>query len=205
MCSPPKPSTPTINPYQGFGANDPRFQDAVSKLGIKNLDSQNDINAVNQYILEQDFEYARRNPQYQEAVTSLIDDGTLTAKDKEDSRYLSQVQTRLNDFEVDADIAEQKAEADKQAQEYRDQLDEMMRQSQLINNPRQGPVAPVTAPIKMPKPIPVAPPTPRMEIERTPPAPELVQGPNKMAIVKQSASARSRQRMRTRGTASLSA
>ena len=215
MCSAPQPKAPTINPYQGFGSNDPRFQSAVQELGIKNVDSQNDINAVNEYLIKKDFESAARDPNFAVAEQQLINEGLLLDSDSRDQRYLASVQGRMFDITQDQQYADQKAETEKLQKDFQDQLaeqnkasqtamEEMMEESRKVYNPRRGDLAPVMAPVVQPKPIPVAPQAPQMQIQKTPPAPELTSSPASMAIIRQPKSARQRRRNRSRGTASLS-
>ena len=215
MCSAPQPKAPTINPYQGFGSNDPRFQNAVRELGIKSLNSQNDIDAVNKYLIKKDFELAGRDPNFAVAEQQLFDEGLLKDKDSRDQTYLASVQGRMFDITQDQQYADQKAETEKLQKDFQDQLaeqnkasqaamEEMMEESRKIYNPRRGDLAPVMAPVVQPKPIPVAPQAPQMQIQKTPPAPELTSSPASMAIIRQPKSARQRRRNRSRGTASLS-
>lgn len=91
---------------------------------------------------------------------------------------------------------------EKQARRNRKMMEELM--DQPIYQPRQAAMPTVQYKPKTPDPQPVAPaPPPTMNITPAP-APELVNMGNPMGIVKQSKTARSRSRQRTRGTSSLS-
>lgn len=202
MCSAPTPpSPPEVNPYAGL-RSDPRFDEAANALGISDVNSDEDVRQINEYLLQQDIAYAQRDPNFETARQQLLDEGRLTAADAQDARYLSEIQGRMYDITQDEAYAEQQATTEKAAQDFQ----EMMREEAARNNfqAQQGAVAPVLAPVVQPKPIPVAPPTPRMEIQKTPPPPMLTQSENNMAIVRQPNTARTRQRQRSRGTASLS-
>jgi hypothetical protein len=214
MCSAPKPKTPEpVNPYEGM-STDPRFSAAAAKLGIE-VDSEDAVRRVNQVIAEEDYAIAERDPNFNPARQQLLDEGLLSKDDDRfSSWYLSKIQGRMYDNTQDEAYAQQSADTDKAAQDFKDMMaaqseEQAKMMEDMMNAPtysaRQAPLAPVMAPTVTPEPIPVAPPTPRMEIQKTPPAPELTSSPNNMTIVKQSASSRSRQRMRSRGTASLSA
>ena len=107
---------------------------------------------------------------------------------------------------------EQNERLDKQTQEFIDSqkeaaeanaemMEEMMNAPQF--SAQQAALPKVQYQPKTPKPMPAAPaPAPVMNISPAP-APELVNAGNQMGIVKQSTTARSRSRQRTRGTASL--
>lgn len=87
------------------------------------------------------------------------------------------------------------------AEQNQKMMEEMM--NQPIYEARQAALPTVQYQPKTPDPMPVAPaPPPAMDITPAPP-PELVNVGNPMGIVKQSTTARSRSRQRTRGTASL--
>ena len=213
MCSAPKPKTPKVNPYTGM-TSDPKFSAAARELGISNVDSEDEVRRINEYIMGQDIDRASRDPNFNPARDQLLEEGILKPEDKLDAWYLSQVQDRMYTNTSDEAYEQQKADTDKSAQDFKDMMAEQSEASakmmeEMMNAPkymaRQAPLAPVMAPIVTPKPIPVAPPTPRMEIQKAPPAPELTTSPQNMAIVKQSASFRSRQRLRSRGTSLLSA
>lgn len=214
MCSAPKPKAPEpVNPYAGM-STDPRFSAAAAKLGIK-VDTEDAVRRVNQVIAEEDYAIAERDSNFAPARQQLLDEGILGENDdRYASWYLSKIQGRMYDITQDESYAEQQAATDKAAKDFQDMMSaqsaaQAKMMEDMMNAPQysaqQAAVAPVMAPVVTPEPIPVAPPTPRMDIQRTPPAPELTTSPNNMTIVKQSASARSRQRMRSRGTASLSA
>lgn len=205
MCSPPTPKAPEpINPYEGM-STDPRFAAAAKELGFSNVDNEDEVRQINQYLAEEDFKVAERDPNFAPARQQLLDEGLLSEDDdKYSSWYLSKIQGRMYDNTQDEAYAESQA----QQQEAADRFAALMeKQAEDARNyrPKQADLPPVMAPVVQPKPIPVAPPTPRMEIQRTPPAPELTRTDNNMAIIKQSSTARSRLRRRTRGTASLSA
>lgn len=212
MCSAPKPKTPKVNPYSGM-TSDPKFSAAAKELGISNVNSEDEVRRINEYIMGQDIDRASRDPNFNPARDQLLEEGILKPEDKLDAWYLSQVQDRMYTNTQDEAYEQQKADTDKSAQDFKDMMAEQAESQaemmeKMMNAPtyqaRRGDVAPVMAPVVTPKPIPVAPPTPRMEIQKTPPPPELTQTPNNMAIIRQSKSARSRQRIRSRGTASLS-
>ena len=213
MCSPSAPSTPRINPYEGM-TTDARFAAAADELGLDEVDRDWEVRKVNDYLAKQDYEVAARDPNFGTARQQLLDEGLLKEDDDNYSPwYLSTIQGRMYDNTQDEAYAEQKASTDKAAQDFKDMMNEQSEsQAQMMedmmNAPtyqaQQGSVAPVMAPVVTPDPIPVTPSTPTMKIQKTPPAPELVQGPNKMAIVRQSKTARTRQRSSSRGTASLS-
>ena len=214
MCSPKAPSTPKVNPYQGM-TTDIRFAKAADELGLDEVDRDWEVRKVNAYLAKQDYQIAARDPNFGTARQQLFDEGLLKEEDdKYQPWYLSQIQGRMYDNTQDEAYAEQQASTDKAAQDFKDMMSKQSEaqakmMEDMLNAPkysaRQAPLAPVMAPSVTPEPMPVAPPTPRMEIQKTPPAPELTSSPNNMTIVKQSASSRSRQRMRSRGTASLSA
>lgn len=215
MCSAPKPKTPDpVNPYEGM-TTDPRFAAAAKELNISDVDTDDDVRRINRRLAEEDYQIAARDPNFSPARQQLIDEGLLKPEDDEYSPwYLSKIQGRMYDNTQDEAYAQQQATTDKAAQDFKDMMSaqseaQAKMMEDMMNAPQysaqQAPVAPVMAPVVTPEPIPVAPPTPRMEIQKTPPAPELTTSSNNMTIVKQSASARSRQRMRSRGTASLSA
>ena len=212
MCSAPKPKTPKVNPYAGM-TSDPKFSAAAKELGISNVNKEDEVRQIIEYIMGQDIDRASRDPNFNPARDQLLEEGILKPEDKLDAWYLSQVQDRMYTNTQDEAYAQQKADTDKSAQDFKDMMAEQAESQaemmeKMMNAPtyqaRRGDVAPVMAPVVTPKPIPVAPPTPRMEIQKTPPPPELTQTPNNMAIIRQSKSARSRQRIRSRGTASLS-
>lgn len=202
MCSPPTPSVPKVNPYQGL-TTDPEFEAARRELGIDEVDREWEVQKINSYLAQQRYERLSRDPNFQTAESQLFDEGLLTSSDVSSSvDYINAVQDRqntiVNDEAYDKQVADQEAAAKR--------FQEMMREEAARNNfqAQRGAVAPVLAPVVQPKPIPVAPPTPRMEIQKTPPPPMLTQSENNMAIVRQSKTARTRQRQRSRGTASLS-
>jgi hypothetical protein len=212
MCSPKPPSAPKVNPYEGL-STDPRFEAARQELGIDEVDREWEVTKINEYIQKQDVERASRDPNFNPARDQLLNEGVLKADDPLDAWYLSQVQDRMYTNTQDEAYAQQKADTDKAAQDFKDMMSaqseaQAKMMEEIMNAPtyqaRQGDVAPVMAPVVNPKPIPVAPPTPTMEIQETPPAPELTQTTNNMAIVRQPKTARARQRTRSRGTASLS-
>lgn len=214
MCSAPKPpKAPKVNPYEGMNT-DPRFAAAAKELGITKVDKDKDVREINQYLQEQDYNIAARDPNFNTARQQLLDEGLLSDQDNQyEPWYLSKIQGRMYDNTQDEAYAEQQAATDKAAQDFKDLMAQQSEEQakmmeEMMNAPtyqaRQGDVAPVMAPVVTPKPIPVAPPTPAMEIQKTPPAPELTQTANNMAIVRQPKSARARQRSRSRGTASLS-
>jgi hypothetical protein len=202
MCSPPTPSVPEINPYEGL-STDPEFEEARKALGIDEVDREWEVTKINTYLAEQKYEQLSRDPTFQTAESQLFEEGLLTKDDISSSvGYINSVQSRqntiINDEAYEKQIADQEASTIK--------FQEMMREEAAKNNfqAQRGAVAPVLAPVVQPKPIPVAPPTPRMEIQKTPPPPMLTQSENNMAIVRQPNTARTRQRQRSRGTASLS-
>ena len=213
MCSAPKVKTPKVNPYVGM-TSDPKFASAAKELGISNVNNEDEVRRINEYIMQQDIDRAARDPNFNPARDQLLEEGVLKPEDKLDAWYLSQVQDRMYTNTADQAYADQKAETDQGMQDFKDMMSEQSEaqaemMEKMMNAPkymaRQAPLAPVTAPVVTPEPIPVAPPTPRMEIQKAPPAPELTTSPQNMAIVKQSASSRSRQRLRSRGTSLLSA
>ncbi len=213
MCSAPQPKAPEINPYEGM-TTDPRFANAAKQLGIGTVKHEDEVRRVNQYLAEENYRVAERDPNFGTARQQLIDEGRLKNNDdKYAPWYLSEIQGRMYDITQDEAYAKQKADTDKAAQDFKDMMSKQSEEQakmmeEMMNAPkyqaRQAAVPPVMAPVVTPKPIPVAPSTPRMEIQKTPPAPELTTSPNNMTIVRQSKSARTRQRIRSRGTASLS-
>lgn len=203
MCSPPTPSVPEINPYEGLNT-DQKFADAQKALKIKNVDNPEEVRRVNAYIAQEDYNRLARDEGFTTAEAQLKEEGLLTDSDALGADYFGAVQARQSQNANDAAYAESQA----QQQAAADQFAALMeKQAEDARNyrPKQADLPPVMAPVVQPKPIPLAPPTPRMEIQRTPPAPELTRTDNNMAIIKQSSTARSRLRRRTRGTASLSA
>ena len=203
MCSPPTPSVPEINPYEGLNT-DQQFADAQKALGIKNVDNPDEVRRVNAYIAQEDYNRLARDEGFTTAEAQLKEEGLLSDSDALGPDYFGAVQARQSKIANDAAYADSQA----QQQAAADQFAALMeKQAEDARNyrPKQADLPPVMAPVVQPKPIPVAPPTPRMEIQRTPPAPELTRTDNNMAIIKQSSTARSRLRRRTRGTASLSA
>jgi len=203
MCSPPTPSVPEINPYEGLNT-DQKFADAQKALKIKNVNNPDEVRRVNAYIAQEDYNRLARDEGFTTAEAQLKEEGLLSDSDALGADYFGAVQTRQSKIANDAAYADSQA----QQQAAADQFAALMeKQAEDARNyrPKQADLPPVMAPVVQPKPIPVAPPTPRMEIQRTPPAPELTRTDNNMAIIKQSSTARSRLRRRTRGTASLSA
>ena len=213
MCSAPKPKTPDpVNPYEGMMA-DEMFAQAARQIGIDEPDGAGQVRDVNNQMVKNQIAVAERDANFGVARQQLFDEGLLKETDFQGQDYLSAIQGRMYDNTQDEFYAEQKASTDKAAQDFKDMMsaqseEQAKMMEEMMNAPtyqaRQGDVAPVMAPVVTPKPIPVAPPTPAMEIQKTPPAPELTQTPNNMAIVRQPKSARARQRSRSRGTASLS-
>ena len=203
MCSPPTPSVPEINPYEGLNT-DQKFADAQKALKIKNVNNPDEVRRINAYIAQEDYNRLARDEGFTTAEAQLKEEGLLTDSDALGADYFGAVQARQSQNANDAAYAESQA----QQQAAADQFAALMeKQAEDARNyrPKQADLPPVMAPVVQPKPIPLAPPTPRMEIQRTPPAPELTRTDNNMAIIKQSSTARSRLRRRTRGTASLSA
>lgn len=203
MCSPPTPSVPEINPYEGLNT-DQQFADAQKALGITNVDNPDEVRRINAYIAQEDYNRLARDEGFTTAEAQLKEEGLLSDSDALGPDYFGAVQARQSEIANDAAYADSQA----QQQAAADQFAALMeKQAEDARNyrPKQADLPPVMAPVVQPKPIPVAPPTPRMEIQRTPPAPELTRTDNNMAIIKQSSTARSRLRRRTRGTASLSA
>ena len=112
---------------------------------------------------------------------------------QENKKYNSRLEKRADKF-----LRQQ----EKTAKENRELMEELM--NQPMYQPRQAAMPSVQYKAKTPDPMPVAPaPPPTMNITPAP-APELVNMGNPMGIVKQSKTARSRSRQRTRGTSSLS-
>ena len=168
MCSAPKPKTPKVNPYTGM-TSDPKFSAAARELGISNVDSEDEVRRINEYIMGQDIDRASRDPNFNPARDQLLEEGILKPEDKLDAWYLSQVQDRMYTNTSDEAYEQQKADTDKSAQDFKDMMAEQSEASakmmeEMMNAPkymaRQAPLAPVMAPIVTPKPIPVAPPTP---------------------------------------------
>ena len=87
------------------------------------------------------------------------------------------------------------------AEANQEMMEDLM--NQPIYSARQASLPTVQYQAKTPKPVPAQPaPPPMMNISPAP-APELVNVGNQMGIVRQSSTARTRSRQRTRGTASL--
>lgn len=115
-------------------------------------------------------------------------------------------------MEQDKFTNQQNERLDKQTQQFLDSQKEAAEANQemmeeMMNAPQfsaqQAALPKVQYKPETPKPMPAAPaPAPTMNISPAP-APELVNTGNQMGIVKQSTTARSRSRQRTRGTASL--
>ncbi len=202
MCSAPTPSAPEVNPYEGLNS-DSKFAAGQQALGFNKVDDADEVRRINEWIDQQDYDRLSRDESFKTAESQLLDEGLLVKGDNINSDYLGTVTARQS--KIANDEAYEKQIADQEASTLKFQ--EMMREEAKKNNfqAQRGAVAPVLAPVVQPKPIPVAPPTPRMEIQKTPPPPMLTQSENKMAIVRQPRTARTRQRQRSRGTASLSA
>ncbi len=97
--------------------------------------------------------------------------------------------------------ADQIAAQERSAEQQREMMEEMM--NQPVYSAKAAALPTVQAKPRMPEPRPVAPaPPPQMSISPAP-APELVNIGNPMGIVRQSQTARSRSRQRTKGTSSL--
>jgi hypothetical protein len=203
MCSPPKPSVPEINPYEGLNT-DQKFADAQKALGIKNVDNAEEVRKINAYIAQQDYNRLSRDEGFTTAEAQLKEEGLLSDSDALGADYFGAVQARQSENANDAAYAESQAQQQAASEQFAALMEKQAEDARNYR-PKQADLPPVMAPVVQPKPIPVAPPTPRMEIQRTPPAPELTRTDNNMAIIKQSSTARSRLRRRTRGTASLSA
>ena len=125
---------------------------------------------------------------------------TLMAQADEFLKKQDEVQAKA-DERFDKQVEEQQIAQDKIFKQQEEMMDKLL--NQPIYEARQAAMPKIQAKPQTPKPINPAPaPPPQMSIP-TAPAPEMVSLGNPNAIVKQSRSARSRSRRRTRGTSSL--
>lgn len=132
--------------------------------------------------------------------------------DFSDDQDLQRVYDRQFEIRQSAVQDEINARLDEQNQGFLDQQEKQARQNkrlmkEMMDQPqftaRQAALPKIQYKAKAPDPVPAQPaPPPVMNISPAP-APELVNIGNQMGIVKQSSTARSRSRQRTRGTASL--
>lgn len=175
MCSAPKPKTPDpVNPYEGM-VTDEYFYQAARELGITEPDGEGQVRDIKNQMIKNQIGRAERDPNFGIARQQLLDEGLLTNNDWKGEEYLSTIQGRMYDNTMDEAYAEQKAQTDKSAQDFKDMMSaqsesQAKMMEEMMNAPtyqaRRADVAPVMAPVVTPKPIPVAPPTPRMEIDR---------------------------------------
>lgn len=129
-------------------------------------------------------------------------DADLTIKKQTKAFEKSQKQAQRKNTRAMNKMNRQNIKAQERAQEFQRQMMEDM-MNQPVFSAKQAALPTVQAKPKLPDPMPVAPaPPPQMNIATTP-APELVNIGNPMGIVRQSQTARSRSRQRTKGTSSL--
>lgn len=85
MCPPSRsqstPKVKKINPFQG-AASDPRTARAANALNIKNINTDEDMRNITQYIIQQDFETERNSETFREAEEALFREGSLTGVHK---------------------------------------------------------------------------------------------------------------------------
>lgn len=132
--------------------------------------------------------------------------------DYSDDSDLQRVYDKQYELNQDRYTEEQNQRLDEQTQNFLDSQKEAAEANaammeEMMNAPvyqaQQAALPKVQYKAKTPEPMPAAPaPPPTMNITPAP-APELVNAGNQMGIVKQSSTARTRSRQRTRGTASL--
>ena len=78
MSSPSPPKPQKINPYEGVGS-DRRVNEARQALGMDNIEDEDDMRKVNDYIFNQDVAHYQKDPEFNKAVSQLVMEGRIDA------------------------------------------------------------------------------------------------------------------------------
>jgi hypothetical protein len=205
MSSPSPPKARKVNPYQGINANPEIFR-AQQQLGINKIKKNKHLAKINEQVFKNRVDDAMGDKYFRRAARDL--DINNIDKQSEMDRIYAQVdkntyesQSRDQQKQLEEQYERMRADQLADAKTQQKLMEEMMNQPVYMPKQQQMPV--VQAPRRQQEPMLPAPaPNTPMSIA-APPAPELTNTGNRMAIIRSPKSIQARSRRATRGTSSL--
>ena len=210
MSSPSPPKPKKINPYAGVSSDADVYR-AQQALGINKVKKDKHKRRIDEWLLNERWDKESERSTFNNAYRTQMREGNIGRKDRTQwalDQALGAEQTLIFDRQAEEQTAELNERYEKMSAEQKASADEQRAfMEEMMNQPVYQAKQAMPISVEKPKvnndPLLPAPAAPMPMNIAPPPAPELTEASNRMAIVRTPKSTKTRQRRATRGTSSL--